>query len=310
MLTDEQKRLRKTGITSTDAVKIMSGHVAEVYLDKISDEIAPDSDDETARAGRHAERMIVDMWNESQPISRGYSLSEVGTVRNEERPWMIATPDRIVSRSASDDLPAVLAEVVEKFAVAEIKNLTPMSPHRYKYTDDDAALKDIIQSLWHCAVTDLNEFFILAMFDGWRLKEYRYAIDSEQRRLQNIIYERCKYVWFEVILQRRYDLIETEPHPEFVKLIERENAPRTGAVLTEIDARLQGVVAEWMELSSQSAEMNLRLAMLENEIKRAMAENVAMVDAEGKTIATWKPNKNGVRVFRRVAVDREKKDTL
>lgn len=298
MLTDEQKLLRKTGITSTDAVKIMSGHVAEVYLDKISDEIAPDSDDETARAGRHAERMIVDMWYEGMPNSHALTLSECGTVKSKKESWMIATPDRLVYRNAKD------------FAVAEIKNLTPMSPHRYKYNDDDAALKDIIQSLWHCAVTELDEFFILAMFDGWRLKEYRYVIDDEQRRLQNIIYERCKHVWFEVIFPRRYDLIETEPHPEFVKLIERENAPRYGAVLTEIDARLQGVVAEWMEISEKSAEMNLRLAMLENEIKRAMAENVAMVDAEGKTIATWKPNKNGVRVFRRVAVNREKKDTL
>lgn len=307
-LTDDQKRMRKTGITSTDAVKIMLGHVAEVYLDKTTEGITPDSDDETAEAGRFAEPEIVNMWYHRMPFPRSFMLSECGTVRNDKEPWMIATPDRIASRS--EDLPPALAHIVEDFAVAEIKNLTPMSPHRYKYTDDDAALKDILQCLWHCAVTGLDEFFIIARFDGWRLKEYRYAIDDELRRLQKIMIEKCRWVWHEVILPRRYDLIETEPHPEFASLIERENAPREGAVLTEIDARTQGVVNEWLELSSQAATMNLRIATLENEIKRVMAENVAMVDAEGKTIATWKPNKNGVRVFRRVAVEREKKDSL
>lgn len=309
-LNDDQKRMRKTGITSTDSVKIMFGHVAEVYLDKTSDEIAPDSDDETKRAGRFAEPEIVNMWYDSMPKPHKLSLYECGTVRNEKEPWMIATPDRIVSRSAEEDLPPALAHLMEDFAVAEIKNLTPMSPHRYKYTDEDAALKDIVQSLWHCTVTGMNEFFIIARFDGWRLRPYRYTIDGEMRRLQNIIIDKCRYVWHEVILPRRYDLIDTEPHPEFAKLIERENAPREGAVLTDIDLSMQCVVDEWLRLSAQAAENNLRIATLENEIKRAMAEKVAMVDAEGKTLATWKPNKNGVRVFRRVAVEREKKDTI
>ena len=309
-LTEEQKRVRKQGITSTDAVKIMFGHVAEVYLDKTTAEIAPDSDDETARAGRFAEPEIVNMWYDAMPKPHPFALYECGTVRNEKEPWMIATPDRIVSRSAEEDLPPALAHLMEDFAVAEIKNLTPMSPHRYKYTDDDAALKDIVQSLWHCAVTSLNEFFIIARFDGWRLREYRYIIDDEMRHLQNIIIAKCRYVWHEVIFPRRYDLIDTEPHPEFAKLIERENAPREGAVLTEIDARMQGVVAEWLELSAKAATMNVRISTLENEMKRAMADKVTMVDAEGKTLVTWKPNKNGVRVFRRVAVEREKKDTI
>lgn len=307
MLTDEQKRLRKTGITSTDAVKIMLGHVAEVYLDKTTYEIAPDSDDETAEAGQIAEPEIVRFWYKRMAFPHSLSLSECGTLTHKTEPWMLATPDRIVGRSVEEEMPAVFS-VVDDFAVAEIKNLTPMSPHRYKYNDDDAALKDIFQCLWHCAVTGLNEFFIIARFDGWRLKEYRYTIDDELRRLQNIMIEKCRWVWHEVILPRRYDLIETEPHPEFAKLIERENAPREGAVLSNIDARLQGVVNEWLELSAQAASLNLRITTLENEIKKAMAENVAMVDAKGKTLATWKPNKNGVRVFRRVAVEREKKE--
>lgn len=86
---------RRTGIGASDIAMVLGlspyGSPFSLYWDKIAP--GDDQDNDLMATGRHLEPSIADWWATENP---GGQVATTGMWRSQERPWQLATPDRII----------------------------------------------------------------------------------------------------------------------------------------------------------------------------------------------------------------------
>ena len=113
MLTDEQKKLRMTGIGSSDIAAVVGLHpyrsALDVWAVKRGIFEEPDLKDKVpVQVGIYMEPFIAHYY----AATTGFPLADGGgTHTHPDHPWMLATPDREVPRYAFQDYPGHLVEL-------------------------------------------------------------------------------------------------------------------------------------------------------------------------------------------------------
>src|SRR6202171_5992541 len=151
MLTPEQLRVRREGVTSTDITKIVGvspfGNACDVYADKLSDE-PPRPSTIAQRMGDLLEPLVCEL------VAEEFSLRDMQpgrTVRNSVLPWLIATPDRFVVDTKGD-------------ALIEAKVKSVSFARRHEWDDDEAPPPHVhVQCAWHMIAKDVERCYVGAL---------------------------------------------------------------------------------------------------------------------------------------------------
>lgn len=147
-------KLRKSGLGGSDAGAVCGlnpySSPANVYLDKISDEIK-DKDNESMRQGRDLEEYVAKRFTEETglKVRRSNKL-----YRSSEHPFMLADVDRLI---------------VGENAGLECKTATAFQAEQWK--DGKVPTHYLIQCLHYMAVTGRNEWYIAVVILG---REFKY----------------------------------------------------------------------------------------------------------------------------------------
>lgn len=160
MLTDEQKRIRRSGITATDVAAIvgLSPHrtALDVFLNKVlgieSDETLP------MAVGTALEPLLLREYEKRKAVT----LQPGKTIRSTTRPLVIATPDGI--RPDGIPVEAKNSERWEDWGPDESDQV----PEHYR-----------VQSLWQQSVLDADEGHVIVMLSRYDIRTYTVPFDAD-----------------------------------------------------------------------------------------------------------------------------------
>lgn len=136
-LTLEQKQLRRTGITATDAAALVFSPfrtIYDIYLDKIGEIEAEEEGKDRNRLAQTIERELIDMMGEKY----GLDVKPGCTVVHPTEKWIIATPDNFLVEDTAEGFNTV--------GVGEVKNVGTWMQLRDWQAGPPAYTK--VQNLW------------------------------------------------------------------------------------------------------------------------------------------------------------------
>jgi len=236
MLTEEDKRLRQTGVGGSDLATILGLNpyqtAWELYYEKIG--VMPD-DGEDSLAQRMGHRL-------EDPIAREYAQEfqvrlrrRNQTVRHPKYDWLLANIDR--------------ERVKEKRGV-EIKNVGwPMVDRWGPSGTDQVAEHYLPQPLHYMLVLDYPRWDVAAYLAGTEIRYYHLERDPE---------------WDEIIIQTTHDfwhhhvLVQKPPEPDFSKEPNREALKRLYPGTNGETVELPPEAVHWDRVYQESRELAKR----------------------------------------------------
>ena len=267
MLTVEQLRMRRTGISATDAVALSGASpwstAHDVYASKV-DESEPSTGSFATSLGHELEPIVLRHLAEE----RGLSLTPGETERHPTLTWALATPDANV---------IVLPSEPRRVAVAEVKVVGARLFSRW--SDEEVPDYVAVQCAWQMFVTRTETAYVGALL-GTELKTY---VLSRDAALESALVELCGRFWERHVLARR------PPEPdgsEAAKRMLQAAWPRTIANVVSSTADAEDAARAYLEAKAQREEAAKR----EEEAKQKLM--VSIGEAEGIAgpgwQATWK----------------------
>lgn len=278
MISPEQRKRRRSGIFSSDTPRIMAGQGLRVALEKMAivedgDE-DPFTDDIEMALGQKAESSILDTY---EALEKTSLVRNPETLMSPEISWMGAHLDAYE--------PGVLN--VEAKTVGW---------YRRKYWGEagDEVPNDVIWQTQHqMLVTGLTITRVPVMFvDAESLKRYilrLYGMDvtipikvytiPADRELQDLIYEKTKYVWDCV---QKAELPEPENFDDFMVVYRQDSGSDI-----EADEETLTAYALLMETREKLKPLEKTKERLEILIKTFMKEN-SRLTYDNHTLLTWK----------------------
>lgn len=154
MLSEADKALRRTGITSTDIVRLMgvgiSGGPADVYREKMFPDAVPATSDDPDyfKIGHLLEPIAIQLLQDKRPTLRVAHNVETKVHPNAR---YLATPDALVYNQSG-----------QLIGCADAKAVGPYMLQQWMKDDDaDRGVPErvLIQITWHCLVTGTKEGF-------------------------------------------------------------------------------------------------------------------------------------------------------
>lgn len=284
MITNEQRRLRKSGIFSSDTPRIMAGQGLRVALEKLEvlendgDE-DPFADDIEMALGQKAEAAVLDAYESLEKVQL---VRNPPTVMSEKYPWLGAHLDAYEP------------------GVVNVEAKT-VGWYRRKFWGEggDEVPNDIIWQTQHqMLVQGFSVTRVPVMFvDAESLKRYIlkmhgldvtipikiYTIPAD-RELQEIIIEKTKYVWDCV---QRAELPEPENFDDFMIVYRQDNGQAI-----EADEEVLANYALLMETREKLKPLEKSKERLEILVKTFMKENSRLTYGD-HTLLTWKKDADG-----------------
>lgn len=160
--------LRRQGVTASEIAEILGispwGSAFSLYWRKAAGWGASTTD--AMEAGRRLEPVIADWWADRHPH---LAVRPAGLYAHPERPWQLATPDRLVCTESG-----VVAVLECKWASAWDGWGEPGS--------DDVPVHYRAQVLWQCDVLDVDEWHIAVLGPGG-LRAYTGRRDETDLRI-------------------------------------------------------------------------------------------------------------------------------
>ena len=255
--------LRRSGIGASDIAAIMGvspwSTPRQVWISKVEPEAPEPMSNEDMDWGLRMERLIVD---EACQRLGAAPLHYGPLMKDNDRPWMMATPDATANDLATDKVIVVEAKKVDDWAWDEI-------PTHYHY-----------QVQWQLAVTGLDKAVLAALHRGRRLELYEVERDEE------VISELVEAgEWFWGLCERE------EPPP-----VEAADSEYLGWLWPD---SFEAAVEIPQELADDLLEARARLKAAQLAVDAATAmvkdylgEADTAVDESGRVVATWRSSES------------------
>lgn len=279
MITNEQRKFRKSGIFSSDTPRIMAGQGLRVALEKLEvlgndEDEDPFADDIEMALGTKAEAAVLDSYESLEKVQL---VRNPPTVMSEKYPWLGCHQD------------------AEEKNVVNVEAKT-VGWYRRKFWGEggDEVPSDVIwQTQQQMLVRGLTITRVPVMFvDAESLKRYilrMYGMDvtipikvytiPADKELQEIIIEKTKYVWDCV---QRQELPEPENFDDFM-VVYRQDAGTS----IEADEEILEAYTLLMDTRERLKPLEKAKERLESLIKLFMKEN-SRLTSDVHTLITWK----------------------
>lgn len=268
-LTAEQHEMRRTGIGASESPCLVGlspfGTEISVWAEKMG--LAEDRPTDAQELGVIIEDAAAALYRKKT----GYETAHFGTLRHPRFPWMLATPDLVVSGQRR---------------IAQIKLVGHWMAHHWTEGVPDYVVCQVQHEM---EVVDADVCDVIAIIDGTRLLILPVERDREMGR---DLVEVCR------VFMERYVETGEMPDPdgsdEATKAI-RARYRKTKPEYLTATAEDELLGKAWLDADRRlrAAEKDQALAAQRLKLRIAEAEGI-----EGESFrATWKASKKGVRTF-------------
>lgn len=272
-LTEEQQRIRQTGVGASESAAVMGMSPFAGPLDVWRGKVEGWRMAETPahRRGRILEPAVCQFYVEET----GAALTEPGTLRHPKQPLMIATPDRIAHFMSEAE--RVLQAKTTRFGGEEWGTAgTDEVPRHY-----------LIQVQHEMAVTGLKVADLAVLMGGADFRIYTIQADSE---LQGMIVEAIERFWRDYVLSKRPPPPDgTDSYSEWLS----ERYPADRAPLREATEEEIALVSELHEMEAREEVIKERVAELRNDLRNRIGE-AGGISCDAFRV-TWKKAKDSKR---------------
>ena len=249
-LTDEQKRLRLTGIGGSEIASVVGlnpwGSPIDVWRAKVEG-VTFEGNERTER-GRFLEPAVA-AWYAEQT---GASLREVGTVRHPSSAIALATPDRIATVAGEDRL-------------LEIKTANIRQLDKWGEEDDAVPEQYLAQVQWTMACVGLQSADLAVLLAGDTFRVYHLKRDLE---LESMLLEAAERFWRDHVQTRTPPPVDGSPSCT-AWLRERFQADKGAILPADIETTL---IASRFDAARKAEEKAAaELAAAKNELLARMA---------------------------------------
>lgn len=263
MLTTEQLALRKTGLGSTDIVRLSGespwGTAHDVYTDKTTDETKPQN--EAMSLGHRLEPIVCELIAEKF----GLTLADGLTERHPIVAWALSTPDRLAMNGKS------------RIGVAEAKVVgARLFGH---WAEDEPPSYVHIQAQWHCTITRTPVCYVGALLGT----EFRGYVVEHDPDLGTALLELGDRFWRNHVTAR---IPPTVDGSESARRMLRAAWPRPGKAVAIATEAIDRIALTCLEARAREAEWKDRRELAEQQLCEFIGENEG-VDGRGWR-ATWK----------------------
>lgn len=278
--------VRQTGIGSSDIAAILgqSGWATpySVWWDKVGP-VNEDNDgkNESMRWGQLLEPIVADEWT----LRTGIETTRIGVCRNSDRPWQMATPDRLTADGG----------------LLECK--TASSWLEDEWAGESVPIKYLLQTTWQMDTLGVDHGYMAVLIGGQEMRIFDVPLDLE---IVAVIRERGAAFWRLVEAGTAPPTDGLDPTTEALKVRWSEPEPDKIVVLD----------SEWLDQldwreqhKADIAEATQASKAIDNALREACG-NATHAVCNGLLVATWKPRKDGVRVVNIVASDKRKEMAL
>lgn len=203
----------------------------------------------------------------------GKLMPSPGLLRHPEHPWMLATLDRLlVPRGTDGPVSSIL----------EVKTVGDWM-YRARWIDGVPPAHILVQTQQQLAVTGLDRAYVAVLVGGQKMPE-PYPVDRDDRVIEQLIQYGGAW-WDEHVVHGN------RPDPLFA---DRSRLPD----LYPGDESLPARVADddltrhfgvFMDARRREAEAKAQKEHAAFEVKKRMADALALRDRDGHILATWKP---------------------
>lgn len=274
-LTDEQKRLRRTGIGSSEiaAVAGISPYAKPIDVWRSKVEGLEIEETEPMRRGRLLEPALANWYAETT----GAALREIGTVRHKRSDIALATPDRIATLDGAE---RVLEIKTASFRLAENWGDTGT---------DDVPSHYLLQAQWEMACADLPSADLAVLIGGDDFRVYHLIRDLE---LEAMLLQEAEKFWKDFVTTKRPPPVDaSENYGEWLARLPRKeekeiSAPPEAKGWANIleAARVAKEVAEEKE---QEARNHLLALMGDASVMVGDGFKVSYRQTKGRAVTNW-----------------------
>lgn len=268
----EWLKVRQSGVGSSDIAGVLGQSSWSSPYACWWDKVGPLQDDEPSEQmkwGVRLEPIICAAWSEET----GIATERVGLCRSSERPWQMATPDRVTADGG----------------LLETKNVNAYDLD--EWDSDTVPLKYLLQTTHQMDVLGVDHGYIAALIGGADLRMFTLTPDPE---IVAVIRERGAAFW-ELVLSATPP--PTDSHDATSTAVKRRWAtpddPESFAVLSPdwIDRLTE---REAHKLDEKHARASI--VAIDNALKNEMGAATHAV-CRSLVVAKWRPRKDGVRVL-------------
>ncbi|MGW8374290.1 lambda-exonuclease family protein [Streptomyces sp. ODS28] len=242
----------------------------EVYLDKVGE--LPDLPrdpvlDEAAYWGRTLEPLVADAFAERTglPVTEG-----PGTLAHNQRPWMLANLDRLVTDPEQPDEPAVL----------EVKTRSAFQAEEWRESVPDGPA---LQSHWYLAVTGYRRAHVAALVGGQRMVVH--TVERDESLVAHLV-ELVGEFWRHV--QERTPP-PADGSPATADLLAHLYEVRPDAVTVADPDEVEPLLDELAALKTREQQLADERRLVENRLK-TLAGEAEVVRCRDEVAFTWKQN--------------------
>lgn len=271
MLTDQQKKERKTGLGGSEIAAILGlspwATAMDIYLDKINPEVKRDKPTKYQERGSAKEDQIADKY--AQITGNTISI-QTGLIRHPEHSFAIGSIDRWVN---------------DKEFILECKT-THWGNHNHwgeQYTDQ---IPDyyLTQVAWYAFVCDKPRVDIALLIGDDRRSEFKIYRYDRNLDFENKLFILAKKFWHENVLAKKPPVITS-----------REDASKLYTTSNDASLMATGEIAEkvnkFWELKTKFNDLDNEMKSLEADIKSYMGENAMLTTPDNQITITWKQTK-------------------
>lgn len=291
-LTDEELAIRKTGITATDATGITGTNrfwdPVAVYLHKTDPEKLADRAEEnpTQKAlGHELEPVVIRMLARERALE-GVTMVTTKTMRSEEHPWALATPDRLVMHPE-----------LGLSAVAEAKNVgvRMVADWRDAHDDDEWVVPAYVhvQVQWQMIVANVPVAHVGALLGG---RDFRAWTIYSEDSLRNTLLTVCGDFWHQHILKR------IPPSPAATERAAKAIAamfPSHSEAIIPAPPHAEALADQYIDARAQEEYFYALRMAAENKLKMVVGGNAGVVGRDWRL--TWKTTLSTGVDWKRVA---------
>ncbi len=278
MLTDEQLKLRLTGVGASEVAAVCGLNpyrsLLSVYMDKVGlSEYGPESP--ASEWGNRLEAVIAAKYSEKL-AEEGLILSRHSgeTFRREDKTWMLCTPDGLVRSNENFHIVRGL----------EIK--TAGFRQAWKWGDEEDSVPEpyLLQCAWSMAVMDVPRWDLAALIAG---QDYREYVINRDMELEESLIKIVGEFWEHVLDKSPPEPDASESAKKALGQIYHGDEP----TLLEATADAQEWAFKLKEAKAAAAKIGEEQMLAENNLKYIIAEHAGLEGVFGRI--TWKRSKDG-----------------
>lgn len=290
MLSESQLKQRRTGISASDVAAIIGEHPwkkpIDIYLQKTEEQQHQEPDSEAVALGHFMERHLSNLYCDRAPEGTTRQIYEPRrTVRNEDEPWIMATPDRYVWEGREKlSISKRSREVMDGKAshLLEVKLVGPRVMRAWS-TSDDQSDEDAVpvyvltQVQWQMLATGYKRVDVVALLGGTSLRTYTIHRDDSMLVYLKTI---CEDFWKNNVQKR------VPPDPDgsvaYGRYLSTVYHSSSGSVVETDNDEVIRAAVNYANINRQISELEKQKELEGQKLKAAIGELAALYGSWGK----------------------------